>query len=171
MSSFDGGRPPHLILPAIDRIPVVAGSDVAEQTVLKEFLRRGATPWEAVPVPVPRTAATGLWVILAVALGIGGWLAAVRAGSATCSGFPCAVATWGGPELMLVLAALSVAVLVGTAVLTRGFRRTGPVGLAAAIVGAGCGLVAVSGVVALLLLGAASLAVALLLLATFIDRF
>lgn len=162
MDSLPPGMPASLILPRIEAVPGV---------VLEDFVTRRARRWGGAPVEVPGALTVALFAVLAASLGVGGWLVAVLAGGAPCSGLPCNVATWGKPVFHLVLAAVAVLCLSGTALATRGLTEVGPASLASALLGAVCGLVAVSGVIALLVLAALARMVAAGVFAAAVDRF
>lgn len=161
MHSLPPGLPASLILPRIEAVPGIA---------LQDFVTRRSRRWGGVPAEVPGTVTVGLFAVLVASLGVGGWLVAVLTSGAPCSGVPCAVAAWGQPEFHLVLAAVAVLCLGGVTLLSRGLTELSPAGLVVALFGAVVGLVAVSGVLALLVLAALALMIAVEILAAFVDR-
>lgn len=163
--------PPSHILPVIDRIPGDARYPEQGTTALDGFVASGMRTWAGEPVAVPGAVTTAFWVALGAGAGVGVWLAAVRFGGAPCSGLPCAVATWAGLDLLLVLATVCAVTLTGVAVISRGMTRLTPAPLAAALLGSGCGVVAVSGVAALVVLLLIFMTLAAAVLITVVDRF
>lgn len=136
--------PPIGCLPA----PTAQGT---EPDALTAFVRT-TRPWgrHQGELSVPVTCA--LWAVLVGAGAVGGWLVAVRAGAAPCSGPVCTLATLGHPALLLILAAVCVGTLLGLVPFTRGLTRAGGCEIAAMIVGATAGVVSLLGVVAIAVL-------------------
>ena len=157
--------PSHILLP-LDRIP-----DGGHGDPLGDFVAHGTRRWGGDPVPVPDVLTLAFWVVLAANAGFGTWLAAVVFGGAPCDGAPCAVTTWNQPGVVLALATVCVLTLGGLAVRFHGLVEITPAPLAAALVACVCGVIAVAGVVALLLLAIGGAAIAAALLITVIDRF
>lgn len=147
--------------PAIDQIP---------GTVLGDVVAHRTRAWGGEPVPVPPAVTVALWLVLVANLGVGGWLSAVRFAVAPCSGWLCTVATWNHPGFLLVLACVCTALLVAVAAVSRGLTEVTPVLLGAASGGALCGMAAIAGVLALLLIAAAAAGVAMAALVTAIER-
>jgi hypothetical protein len=157
-----------ILRPPIDRIPPPGGGPSA----LVDFVRDRIRPWSGEPLDLPRPLTRGLWILLGAVLVFGGWLLGVRADLVACGGPACAVATLGHSEvLLLVLAEFSAAALVVAMPMTHGLARAGAPQLAVIAVGALCGLVAMSGVLAMLVAGAVGLMVSSAIALFIIDRF
>ncbi|MGD9956467.1 MAG: hypothetical protein AB7V23_10400 [Candidatus Nanopelagicales bacterium] len=154
--------PPSMVLPPIDHLPPYPADGV-----LGEFVRRGTRSWAGEPVPLPGGATALLWFLLLANVALTSWY---FAWGATCASAPCWLVLLGGrPDLLLGLSLGTVLVLLGLVPLTRGLTRAGGVSMALLAVGAITGLVALLGVVALLVLGAAALVVVVLVAALVAD--
>ncbi len=156
----DAQRGPADAAPLIERLP---GPESGEDA-LGAFVARGTRPWGGEPVAVPGPVLVALWVLLAATTGFGTWLTTVVFAGTPCPGVPCTITTWGHPGLVLTLAGACALPLGALAVRFHGLVELTPAALAAALVAAACGVVAVAGVAALLLgvVGGAALVAALL---------
>jgi hypothetical protein len=105
--------------------------------------------WVRQPQGLPTRVTVALWIVLVGAGAVAGWLVAVRAGVATCSGRVCAIATLGHPDLLLVLAAICVVNLLTLAPFTRGLTRAGGPELVAMTAAGTAGVGSLLGLVAL----------------------
>jgi hypothetical protein len=148
MTSLPLDRPVQasLFRPPITRLPGAEAGLSRDPTL--GTLAAGARSWhrEAIPLPVPVTAA--LWLVAAASGAVGGWATAVLTRRTSC-GVVCRFELLGGrPGLVVGLAGACVVVLLVLAAITRGLTRAGGPELALMIVAAGSGVVAVLGVVA-----------------------
>lgn len=158
---------PSLALPPIDRL----SSGPVEQNVLAEFVRKRARPWGGVQVPLSAAVIGALWTVFALNLALGGWLLAVRAGAAPCSGLLCTAATLGDhPLLTLILAEVCAGALVVSVPMTRGLSRASGHQLGLIVVGAVSGVIALAGAVAVLVGAAMCLLVAFGVFVFVVDR-
>jgi hypothetical protein len=156
-----------LALPPIDRLPSMG----MEPNVLEPFVRRRARSWGGVPTPLSAAVTAALWILLALDVAFGGWLLAVRAGTAPCSGFVCSVATIGDhPLLAVVLTGVCATALIVSVLRTRGLSRASGPQLGLIVVGAVTGVVALSGVAAVLIGAALCLVVAFGVFAAVVNR-
>jgi hypothetical protein len=173
----DGPAPPSLLLAPIDHLPDLdaacpstGGRTRSNRDALAGFAA-SARSWDQLPVPLSAPVTCALWIVLIASGGVGAWLIAVLSGAAPCGVFVCAVATLGGhPGLVLVLAGSCVVTLLGAAAVTSGLTRAGAPQLAMIAVAAVAGIVSLLGVAAVLLLVALAMALALSVLAHFVDR-
>ena len=120
--------PPSLRLPPISGLPARTheAASVRESDVVTAYLTT-TMPWYRRPVALPVSVVVAMWVVLGGASGVGAWLVAVQTGHAPCSGIACRIATLGHPGLLLVLAGICVATLLGLAPFTRGLTSaSGP---------------------------------------------
>jgi hypothetical protein len=144
--------------------------DVAPN-VIAELLLTQARPWGSVPVRLSVAVTATFWALAVLNSIFAGWLAAVRAGAAACSGPTCTVATLGGhPLAALILALCCVAMLTVSAPPTRALREADGRQLAVIVAAGVCGVVALAGVVALLVGVALCLVTALAILVVVADR-
>ncbi|TCK21389.1 hypothetical protein [Pseudonocardia endophytica] len=155
---------PFLARPPINRVPT------AGRSPLGTYLEHQTRPWGGVPVPVAGPVRATIWFIGVANAGLAAWLAFVFLDVLPCSGPACAIATWGHPVALLVLAGLSLALLAGAAFVTHGLSETGVVPLCVIVVGAGCGAIAVSGLVALVLIALATSVLTLAVVAAVVER-
>jgi hypothetical protein len=124
----------------------------ATPNVLADLLRSGVRPWWSVADRLSTAVTTAFWGLAFLNGIFAGWLTAVQAGVAACSGPACTVATLGGhPLSALILALACVAALTVAALPTRGLRWTDGLQLAVVVTAGVCGVVALAGVVALLI--------------------
>lgn len=126
--------------------------------------------WVRHPHELPTRLTVAFWTVLVGAAGVGGWLVAVRAGAAPCSGPACTVATLGRPGLLLVLAAVCVGTLLVLAPFTRGLTSAGGPELAAMTAAGLAGVGSLLGVVALAVLAALALFLTLALIVAVFER-
>jgi hypothetical protein len=157
-------------LPSLRDAPAPAPRDVAPN-VLADLLRSGVRPWWSVADRLSTAVTTAFWGLAFLNGIFAGWLAAVQAGVAACSGPACTVATLGGHPLSALILALScVAALTVAALSTRGLRWTDGLQLAVIVTAGVCGVVALAGVVALLIGVALCLVVVFGVLVVVADR-
>jgi len=152
---------------------VVAAPAPREATpnVLADLLRNGVRPWWSVADRLSTAVTTAFWGLAFLNGVFAGWLAALQAGVAACSGPACTVATLGGhPRSALILALSCVAALTVAALSTRGLRWTDGLQLAVIVTAGVCGVVALAGVVALLIGVALCLVVVFGVLVVLADR-
>ncbi|MGI8815799.1 MAG: hypothetical protein ACR2G2_11155 [Pseudonocardia sp.] len=178
--SVEPAPPPGLTLPPIDRLPDRPASarhyrrqpvDQNQPDVLRQFVDHGTSSWSAERVPLSVAVTGTLWTLLIVNIALGAWLFAVLSGAASCSGWPCSIATLGGHAgLLLGLSGSCLAALAGSALVTRGLTGAGAVPLAMVIFGAVCGSIALVGVVALVGLTVAAVALAATVFVVLVDH-
>ena len=140
-------------LTSLWNVPPPARRD-ATPNVLADLLRNGVRPWWSVADRLSTAVTAALWGLALLNGVFAGWLAAVLAGVAACSGHACTVATLGGhPLFVLVLVlALSCAIpMAVTALWTRGLRWADGLQLAVIVAAGVCGVIALAGAVALLI--------------------
>jgi hypothetical protein len=162
---------PRRLLPQLAPIDHLPGSSRrhSEPDALGAFTAR-TKRWGRVQVPLSPPVTCALWVLLVTTGALSGWLIAVLAGGAACSGVVCSVATLGNPDLLLILAGSCATTLLGAAAVTSCLTRAGAPELAAIIVAAIAGTVSLLGIVAVLVITAAVIALAVCLLAHIADR-
>jgi hypothetical protein len=147
-----------MALPALDLLR-------PSPNLVAEVARRSRVQ-TSVPAALPGEAVFVLWVILLANSGLLSWLVAVHLGAASCSGFACAVVTFGRHEsLLLAATAASVLALVGSALFARGLTRANAPQLAVIAVAAVVGACALLGLIALLIMVVVGAALALLVVA------
>jgi hypothetical protein len=147
-----------------------ASRDVAPNP-LADLLRNGVRPWGAVPVRLSRAVTAAFWGLAVLDITFVGWLLAVRAGAAACVGPACAVATLGDQPLSALILALSCAAALAVAALsTRGLRQADGWQMAVIVAAGLCGVIALTGVVALLIGAVLCLATALAIFVVVADR-
>jgi hypothetical protein len=130
-----------------------------------------STAWNDAKVRLSRRTTVALWCLIAVSSVVCVGLLTLIQHSGVCRGLVCSAATLGGhPTLTLAITASSTAVLLATAVFTRGLTRAGERQLW--IVATAAGVTATSVVGAVVVIGIAVVAVAtfVLLLLSLADR-
>lgn len=156
-----------LALPPLELPPAGPG----QRDALTDFVRTRTRRWGGVPVELTPAVVGALWTILVLNLAFGGWLLAVRAGSAPCSGVLCWAATLGDhPVLTLVLSLVSAGALAVSVPTTRGLTRAAGPQLALIVVGALSGVIALAGLVASLAVAALCLVLAFGIFALVVER-
>jgi hypothetical protein len=129
-----------------------------EDDVLGAFVA-STRPWGRAQVPLAPEVTAAVWAISVVDVLAGAWAVTVLVAGWSCAGFLCSLSTWGGrPVLLLGLTGGCVLATIVLAVLTGGLTRAGGGQLAALVLTAVVGVVAVISTV--LALGLAALAVA-----------
>jgi hypothetical protein len=162
-----------LLLPPIAHLPtpvrIREPARPCAPDTLDGYLRTTRS-WDRNLVEVSSSVTGALWAVVAGAGAVGGWLAAVRAGAAPCSGTVCRIATLGHPGLLLVLAGGCVVVLLGLAPFTRGLTRAGSLELAAMTLAGVAGVMSALGVVAVAVLGLVAVFLAVAALVAVVER-
>jgi hypothetical protein len=144
------------------------GGNAEENPLLA--LARTAEPWAHHRVAVPDLTRHALRVLTPLQLAWALVLTSIVTGATDCGGPLCAVVTLRKPVPLLVAAAVAVVLLVVIGILTRGFagaNRRETIGLTIAVAAS---VVSLLGVVAVLSLAAAVLAVVLAFLGALSDK-
>ena len=157
-----------LARPPIDHVP----GHGPQPAVLPAFLATGIHRWGGEPTRLPPRVIGALWTLLGLTMALSGWLIGVRNGVAECSGFACEVISLGSHhELVLTLALVCAGALAVTLPLAKGIAEVSGPQLGVVVVGILCGIVSLSGLLALLVGCAALLAIAVVVVMTAVDRF
>lgn len=122
--------------------------------------------WDRHHVRLSRRLTCGLWVVVAGAGAVGGWLAT----AAPCHGLVCTIASLGHPRVLLVLAGFCVATLLLVALPTRGLTRAGAAQLGSITVAAAAGIASLLGVMAVAVLALLGTVLVLAAFAFVVDR-
>jgi hypothetical protein len=150
---------------------VIHRSSGGPTNVLADFVRNNVLPLSTLPVRLSRGVTRAFWIVLAVNVAVLGWLLAVRAGAATCSGLVCSVVTLGDRPLLVLLLSMScVAALAMAAPMTRGLSSTNGPQLAVIVGAAACGVTALLGLAAVAIAAAVCLAAAFGVFVIVVDR-
>jgi hypothetical protein len=142
------------------------GSSPSHSSALSDFVRH-SQPWSRVRMALPRRLRLTLWALIPIQLLWGIWLVTIVTGDG-CDGRICSVATLDGhAAVLLVLAVLCLAGLLGLVPTTRGLSQCNgaeAAGLGVAAVAGGAALLGI----AALLLGAV---IVLMIFAAFFTAF
>ena len=142
------GRPVRpSLLPPIRALPAPVRTPAPD--AVRAVAQRSRS-WFAYPQDLPGRVTGVLWTMLVGAAAVGVWLVA----DTPSTGLLHRIATLGHPRLVLVLAAVCVATLLGLAPFTRGLTRAGGPELVAMVVAGVAGVGSLLGVVALAVLAA-----------------
>lgn len=137
---------------------VVPGGDGDERDVLGAFLE-STRPWGRVQVPLEPEVTAAFWAITVLDVLAGAWATTVLAAGWACSGFLCALSTWGGrPALLLALTGACVLATIVLAAPTGGLVRAGGGQLTVLTLNGMVGVGAVAGAVLALVLVALAVA-------------